>query len=66
MDLVNELSGELALAFLVEKKYSERLNANDILTLIGRVKEVLLTLPPNESPDRAIMPCAVVARTISY
>lgn len=66
MDLVNELSSELALAFLVEKKHAEKLNANDVLTLIGRVKEVLMSLSDDEPADAAILPSAVNAKTFSH
>ncbi|MBA3633932.1 MAG: hypothetical protein H0W58_14160 [Acidobacteria bacterium] len=44
MDLINELSNELALAFLVEKKYAEKVNTSDVLALIGKIKEVLQPL----------------------
>ncbi len=66
MDLVNELSSELALAFLVEKKHAERLNANDVLALIGKVKEVLLPLSADKSVDTIILPSAISAKTISH
>ncbi len=49
MDLVNELSSELALAFLVEKKYAKRLNTSDVLALISRIKEVLQPLSATEN-----------------
>lgn len=44
MDLVNELSGELALAFLVEKKHREKLTTNDALALIDKIKNALKPL----------------------
>jgi len=41
MDLLNEISNELALAFLVEKKHAEKVNTSDVLALIEKIKEVL-------------------------
>ncbi len=66
MDLVNELSSELALAFLVEKKHAEKLNTNDVLALIGRVKEVLLPLSAEKSVDTLILSSAISVKTISH
>ncbi|MDQ3087000.1 MAG: hypothetical protein M3Q78_00205 [Acidobacteriota bacterium] len=66
MDLVNELSSELALAFLVEKKHAERLNKNDVLALIGRVKEVLLPLSADKTVDTVVLPSVISAKTISH
>ncbi len=66
MDLVNELSSELALAFLVEKKHAEKLNTNDVLALIGRVKEVLLPLSAEKSVDTVVLSSAISTKTISH
>ena len=66
MNLVNELSNELVLAFLVEKKHAEKLNTNDVLALIGRVKEVLLPLSADKSVDTVVLPSAISAKTISH
>lgn len=66
MDLVNELSSELALTFLVEKKHAERLNANDVLALIGKIKEVLVPLSADKSLNTIILPSAVSAKSISH
>ncbi len=66
MDLVNELSSELALAFLVEKKHAERLNKNDVLALIGRVKEVLISHSAEKSADTVVLPSVISAKTISH
>lgn len=48
MNSANELGSELALAFLVEKKYADKMNSSDILALIGKVKEVLQPLSAKE------------------
>lgn len=66
MDLVNELSGELALAFLVEKKHAEKLNTNDALALIGRVKEILLPLSAEQSADKVVLSPAISAKMFSH
>lgn len=66
MDLVNELSSELALAFLVEKKHAEKLDTNDVLALIGRVKEVLIPLSADKSADTVVLSSAISAKTISH
>ncbi len=49
MDLLNEISNELALAFLVEKKHAEKVNTSDVLALIGKIKEVLQPLSVKEN-----------------
>ena len=41
MDLINELGNDLALAVLVEKKHKEKLDSKEILSLIGKIREVL-------------------------
>lgn len=41
MNLIDELESEIAVAFLVEKKYSDKVNSNEVLALIGKVKKVL-------------------------
>ncbi len=66
MDLVNELSGELALAFLVEKKHAEKLDTKAVLALIGRVKEVLLPLSIEHSADTVVLSSVVSAKRISH
>jgi hypothetical protein len=41
MDLIDDLGNDLALAFLVEKKHLHKINTNDVLALIGRIKSAL-------------------------
>ena len=64
MNLVNELSNELVLAFLVEKKHAEKLDNNDALALIGRVKEVLKPLSAEKSADTLALSSAVNVKTV--
>jgi hypothetical protein len=41
MNLINDLGTDLALAFLVEQRYREKIDSEDALALIGRVRSVL-------------------------
>lgn len=41
MNLINDLGSEIALAFLIEKRNSERISSADILPLIKRINDVL-------------------------
>ena len=41
MNLINELGTDLALAFLVEQRYREKIDSEDALALIGQVRSVL-------------------------
>ena len=66
MNLVNELSSELVLAFLVEKKHAEKLDNNDALALIGRVKEILIPLSAEQSADTLSLSSATNAKTVSH
>ena len=66
MNLVNELSSELVLAFLVEKKHAEKIDNNDVLALIGRVKEVLKPLSAEQSADTLSLSSAITAKTVSH
>jgi hypothetical protein len=44
MNLLNELENDLALAFLVEKKHTEKIDSRDARALIAKVKNVLHTV----------------------
>lgn len=48
MNLVNELENDLALAFLVEKKHSEKIDSKEVLLLLNKVREVLKPLSADE------------------
>ena len=41
MDLINDLGTELAFAFLVEKRYRQKIDSEAALALIGRVQNLL-------------------------
>ena len=48
MELINDLGTDLAVAFLVEKRYQQKLDSEEALALISRVTELL------ESSDEVI------------
>lgn len=48
MNLVNELENDLALAFLVDKKYSEKIESKEVIALMDKVREVLQPLSTEE------------------
>jgi hypothetical protein len=41
MNLISDLSNEIAMAILVDRKYSEEVNQNDAIILIRKVREIL-------------------------
>lgn len=41
MNLLSDLSNELAMAILVEKKHAEKFKKTDGVNLIGKVREIL-------------------------
>ena len=45
MDLINDLGTDLALAFLVEQRYRQRLDSAEALALIDRVRDLLESSP---------------------
>lgn len=46
MDLINDLGTDLALAFLVEKRYRQKLDSEEALALISRVRDLLEAAEP--------------------
>lgn len=41
MELINDLGTDLAVAFLIEKRYRQKLDSEEALALISRVTELL-------------------------
>ena len=41
MELINELGNELALTFLVEKKFAEKIASGDVPYFIDKIKDIL-------------------------
>lgn len=55
MNLLNELENDLALAFLVEKKHTEKIDSKDARALIAKVKKALHTVSfKNESDENKL------------
>ena len=54
MDLLNELGTDLALAFLVEKRHTAKIDAKEAWALIAKVKRVLqpVSLAPEIRHDK--------------
>ncbi len=48
MNLVNELENELVFALLVEKKHIEKINSENALALIAKIKTILQSTSVNE------------------
>ena len=55
MNLINELGTDLALAFLVEQRYRQKIDSEDALALIDRVQRLLETAT-NEGEGESITP----------
>ncbi len=56
MDLVNDLGAEIAFAVLVEKKYSNKMQNQDVLSLISRLKEILEPVSTKDHIHEEITP----------
>jgi len=65
MDLVTELSDELALKFLVEKRYAGKVKISEAVFLIDKIKEVLQTALLNEEAEK-IVPQIINKKNISH
>ena len=48
MNLVNDVENDLALAFLVDKKYSDEIDSKSVVALMDKVREVLQPLDDEE------------------
>ena len=48
MNLVTDLGAEIVFAVLVEKRHTEKIEAKDILPLIGRISEALNQIAEKE------------------
>ncbi len=66
MDLVNELENDLALAFLVEKKYSERIDSREVLRLLDKVREVLEPLSNDEKLSENVLVAAINGNSLAH
>lgn len=66
MNSANELSSEIALAFLVEKKYAGKVNSSDVLALIGKIKEVLQPLSIKENCGENLLRSEKIAQFAAH
>jgi len=48
MNLVNELENELVLTLLVEKKHIEKINSENALALIAKIRMILQSISADE------------------
>ena len=51
MELINDLGTALAVAFLVEKRYQQKLDSEEALELISRVRDLLESSENLTRPD---------------
>lgn len=66
MDLVNELENDLALAFLVDKKHSEKIETKEVMALLNKVREVLKPLSTEEKPGENIMIAGIGDKALAH
>ncbi len=55
MNLVSDLSSEIAMAILVKKEYSKEIGSKDAVNLIGKVQEILQSISNGEKPRSAFL-----------
>ena len=66
MNLLNELENDLALAFLVEKKHTEKIDSKDARALIAKVKNVLQTVSFKKESTEKTSPAEKINSVSSY
>ena len=66
MDLVNELENDLALAFLVEKIHSERIDSKEVLLLLDKVREVLEPLSTDEKLSENVLVAGINGNALAH
>jgi hypothetical protein len=65
MNLVNDLGSDIAMAFLFESKYREKLEGNGVVDLISRVRFVLEPTGGKQLVDAPQAPHSTEARSCS-
>jgi len=63
MDLINELGNELALTFLVEKKFTEKIRSSEVPNLIDKIKDALQMISSAEKAER---PPVITLKSFSH
>ena len=66
MNLLSDLSNELALAILVDKKHSEKVGLNEAANLIGKVREVLQPVSIDQKDRKPIFLTAKDSKAASH
>ena len=66
MNLLSDLSNELALAILVDKKHSEKVGSNEAANLIGKVREVLQPVSIDQKDRKPIFLMTEDAKSASH
>lgn len=66
MDLVNDLENDLALAFLVEKQHSEKIETKEVMALLNKVREVLKPLSTEEKLGENIMIAGIADKALAH
>jgi hypothetical protein len=66
MNLVTDLGAEIAFAVLVEKRYNEKIEAKDILPLIGRLNEALNQIAEKEDSSGLILSDGKLVQTAAH
>lgn len=65
MNLLNDLSSELAMAILVEKKHAGKVSRNEGVQLIGKVRDVLATISDDEKPKEPLFSRAAPPKSLN-
>ncbi len=63
MDLIDELGNELALTFLVEKKFTEKIESSDVPSLIDKIKHILQSV---QAVEPAQYPSVKTAKIVAH
>ncbi len=66
MNLATELENDLALAFLVEKKHSEKIDSKEVLVLLNKVREVLKPLSADEKRTENALVAGIAENALAH
>ena len=66
MNLASELENDLALAFLVERKHSEKIDSKEVLVLLNKVREVLKPLSTNEKRTENVLVAGIAENALAH
>lgn len=66
MNLASELENDLALAFLVEKKHSEKIDSKEVLVLLNKIREVLKPLSTDEKLNENVLVAGIAENALAH